>query len=128
SVTGALGGSILGRHMSFVPRVNEGRQLGKTGSVTAMIDLSDGLSRDLRNLCESSGVGAIIDASAVPIHEDAVKLRDDRSPLEHALHDGEDYELLFTTPAVHEQYRRIGQIVSAPESGSSRTTRARRWS
>src|SRR5690606_58320 len=41
-VTGPLGGSLLGRHMTFQPRVSEGYQLGKTGLVTAMIDISDG--------------------------------------------------------------------------------------
>ena len=49
----------------------------------------DGLSRDLANLCQMSGVGAIIDAATIPIHEDAIKLsgQDGKSPLEHALHD-----------------------------------------
>jgi thiamine-monophosphate kinase len=63
-----------------------------------MIDLSDGLSRDLRHICEESNIGAVIDAAAVPIHDDAILLmqRDGISPLEHALHDGEDYELLLT--------------------------------
>jgi thiamine-monophosphate kinase len=97
-VTGPLGGSILGRHLTFEPRVTLARQLIGPMAPTAMIDLSDGLSRDVRHLCEESGVGAVIDAAAVPIHDDAhlLKQRDGRSPLEHALHDGEDYELLFT--------------------------------
>jgi thiamine-monophosphate kinase len=65
-----------------------------------MIDLSDGLSRDLRHLCQSSGVGAIVNAAAIPIHPDAILLaaRDGRAPLDHALNDGEDYELLFASP------------------------------
>lgn len=98
-VTGPLGGSILGRHMTFEPRVAIGRQLAERGNVTAMIDLSDGLSRDLRHVCRQSGVGAVIDAKSIPVHDDAIELRrDGHAPIEHALHDGEDYELLFTAP------------------------------
>ncbi|MDB5290848.1 MAG: thiamine-monophosphate kinase [Phycisphaerales bacterium] len=97
-VTGSLGGSILGRHLTFEPRIHLARDLARTGLLTAMLDLSDGLSRDLRHICTQSGVGAVIDAAAVPIHADAIELsrRDGREPLLHALHDGEDHELLFT--------------------------------
>jgi thiamine-monophosphate kinase len=97
-VTGPLGGSILGRHMTFEPRVQLARTLAQTGQITAMIDLSDGLSRDLGHICRQSGVGAVIDAEKVPIHADAkaLSLRDGRDALNHALSDGEDYELLFT--------------------------------
>jgi thiamine-monophosphate kinase len=92
-LTGALGGSILGRHMTFSPRIAEGRTLAASGVVTAMIDLSDGLSRDLPRITQ----GAILDEAALPIHGDARFDRfDNRTALEHALHDGEDYELLFT--------------------------------
>jgi thiamine-monophosphate kinase len=98
-VTGALGGSLLGRHMNFEPRVHLARQLAQSARLSSMIDLSDGLSRDLRNICRCSGVGAILDADAIPIHPDAViTAKDGRTPLEHALHDGEDYELLLTCP------------------------------
>jgi thiamine-monophosphate kinase len=93
-VSGPLGGSIHGRHMTFEPRIALGRRLAEAG-VSSMIDLSDGLSRDLRHLCAQSGVGATIDGAAIPIHSDAAALPN-RSPLERALHDGEDYELLFT--------------------------------
>lgn len=113
-VTGPLGGSIRGRHMNFVPRVFEGFQIGKSGNATAMIDLSDGLSRDLKHICEESNVGAVIDASKVPIHEDAIEMRPDgHSPLEHALHDGEDYELLYTISR-HVSGKCIGTITSEP--------------
>jgi thiamine-monophosphate kinase len=99
-VTGPLGGSLLGRHMTFEPRIELARQLAKNRrDVTSMIDLSDGLSRDLHQICAASGVGAWIDATAIPVHDDAIEMRrDGRSPLEHALHDGEDYELLLTSP------------------------------
>lgn len=97
-VSGRLGGSILGRHLTFPPRIHLARELAATGYISAMIDLSDGLSRDLRHICEQSRTGAMLNAAAVPIHDDAVERsrRDALPPLHHALHDGEDYELLFT--------------------------------
>jgi len=115
-VTGPLGGSLLGRHMTFEPRVFLGRSLGGEFGVSAMIDLSDGVSRDLAHICRESGVGAVIDAAAVPIHDDAHALfrRDRRSPLEHALHDGEDYELLFTYEGGTTLGTCIGKITSEP--------------
>ena len=64
-----------------------------------MIDISDGLTADLGHILEESGgLGAILDADAIPIHPDAIfeSARDGRSPLEHALGDGEDFELCFT--------------------------------
>ncbi|HEY2585991.1 MAG TPA: thiamine-phosphate kinase [Tepidisphaeraceae bacterium] len=114
-VTGPLGGSILGRHLTFEPRVALARQLAGTGRVTAMIDLSDGLARDLRHICRGSGVGAVVEAENIPIHEDAVRLshQDGRSPLDHALADGEDHELLLTgrLDGLNLPVTRIGRIV-----------------
>jgi len=117
-VTGPLGGSILGRHLTFHPRVFLSREIAKKKRAHAMIDLSDGLSRDLRHICEESNVGAIIDASLVPIHDDAKALAktSGKSPLEHALHDGEDYELLFTGPQpLPKEFIQIGQITQRRE-------------
>jgi thiamine-monophosphate kinase len=115
-VTGPLGGSLLGRHLTFAPRVALARELVAAGAVTSMIDLSDGLSRDVRRVCEQSGVGVKILSALVPIHEDAQAMfrRDRRSPLEHALHDGEDYELLYTGPVTLASARAtlIGQVVA----------------
>lgn len=93
AVTGALGGSIAGGHFSFTPRIVEARRLAKECDLSAMIDLSDGLSSDLRHICNESGVGAEIDAAAVPIADAA------EGELSRALCDGEDFELLFTLPA-----------------------------
>jgi thiamine-monophosphate kinase len=66
-----------------------------------MIDISDGLSSDLGHILDESGrIGAILDADAIPIHPDAraASALDGRSPLDHALNDGEDFELCFTVP------------------------------
>ena len=134
-VTGPLGGSLLGRHMTFEPRVAMARKLASLGSVTAMIDVSDGLSRDLAHICRASGVGAVVMASLVPVHEDAIKMRrDGRTPLEHALHDGEDYELLFTgKPDFYFASTRIGTITEEAgvwlqtASGSREALEAKGW-
>jgi thiamine-monophosphate kinase len=113
-VTGPLGGSILGRHLTFEPRIKIGREIAPHAS--AMIDLSDGLSRDLPHICKASGVGAIIEASLVPIHSDAIELsrRDKISALDHALNDGEDYELLFTSNQDVAGGIRVGRITAEP--------------
>ncbi len=100
-VTGRLGGSVLGRHLEFVPRVAEARRLAGLVTIHAMIDLSDGLSTDLDHILRESGVGAEVDAPAVPVSPDAERMaaRDGRSPLGHALSDGEDFELLLAVAA-----------------------------
>lgn len=133
-VTGPLGGSILGRHLSFTPRVAEGRILAGSGVVTAMIDLSDGLSRDLRHICGQSGVGTRIEAGLVPIHDDAAELsrRDGVPALDHALHDGEDHELLFTASQIPPLGTRIGVCTAEREilliePGGARPLEIRGW-
>ncbi len=98
-VTGRLGGSLLGRHLCFEPRVAAGLRLNERFGARAMIDLSDGLSSDLARLCAASGVGAEIEAERVPLSPDAERAAaDGRSALAHALNDGEDYELLCALP------------------------------
>lgn len=98
-VTGVLGGSLAGWHLTFEPRVAEGNWLRQEGWVTAMIDVSDGLIADLAQLAERSRVGAVIEISRVPVSEAARTMTDGRSALDHALADGEDFELLFTVPS-----------------------------
>src|SRR5262245_5781124 len=97
-VTGPLGGSILGHHLDFPPRVREAIRLHEVADLHAMIDVSDGLARDLHHICEESRCGAVLFAEAIPICKSAQDLaaRDGRSPLDHALSDGEDFELVFT--------------------------------
>ena len=96
-VTGQFGGAWRGRrHLSFPPRIAAARALAGGFGVTAMIDVSDGLAADLGHVVVASGVGAEVEAPAVPVHPDVAE-RDD--PLAAALFDGEDYELLFTLPA-----------------------------
>lgn len=111
-VTGPLGGSILGRHLTFTPRLSQARELASQHPISAMIDLSDGLSRDLAHICTESGVGAVLQANQIPIHPDARQLSGD--PLAHALDDGEDYELCFTAPEGINRAIRIGTIIEQP--------------
>ena len=94
-VTGPLGGSIRGKHYDFTPRVRETLQLNARVELHAMIDISDGLAADVYHICEESRCGAILRANAIPISDAARAMTDGRSPLEHALSDGEDFELAF---------------------------------
>jgi thiamine-monophosphate kinase len=107
-VTGELGGSLTsGRHLAFEPRLEEARWLTEHFDVRAMIDLSDGLAGDLRHLLKASGRGAELLSSAIPISAAARKAGRSgasgggrvKTPLERALTDGEDFELLLTVPA-----------------------------
>lgn len=107
-VSGRLGGSALGlqrlldeskgirdlavkRHLNPQPRLELGGFLRENLRATAAMDLSDGLSMDLSRLARASEVGADVDVASIP--------RFPGASLHHALHGGEDYELLFTVPA-----------------------------
>jgi len=113
-VTGRLGGAWLtDRHLTFRPRIDEARRLAARCGLHAMIDISDGLALDLWRLCRASGVGADIEADRVPAHGDAPAGRD-ITPLQAALADGEDYELLFTLPAEQAEELLRDQPVGVP--------------
>ena len=89
---------ILLRQLRPDPRTGWGIVLGEERLATAMIDLSDGLSSDLNQVCSASGVGARIDSALLPIDDRVIELCGRRAldPLQLALHGGEDFELLFT--------------------------------
>ena len=101
-VTGAFGGSILGRHLDVRPRIEEALLLNQRYTLHAGIDSSDGLSLDLWHICEESRCGAVIEVDRVPIAAAASELSKQRadgvSPLDHALSDGEDFELILAVP------------------------------
>jgi thiamine-monophosphate kinase len=86
-VTGRLGCSRCGKHLRFIPRINESRWLTKNFSIHAMIDLSDGLGADLPRLARVSKLGFKIDLESLPLNRGA--------EIRNAISDGEDYELLF---------------------------------
>lgn len=102
-VTGPLGGSLLsGRHLRPEPRVALALAIHQIAPIHAMIDVSDGLAGDLGHILdESGGRGAILDADQFPIHADALAIarNDGSDPLDHALSDGEDFELCLTVDA-----------------------------
>jgi thiamine-monophosphate kinase len=90
-VTGRLGGSIKGRHFRFEPRLAEGRWLAAHFPIHAMMDLSDGLGKDLPRMARAAGLGIEVEMAALP--------RQRGCTVEQAWDDGEDYELLFALPA-----------------------------
>ena len=92
-------------HLYPEPRIAVGRRL--RGVASAAIDLSDGLSTDLTHLCEESGVAAVVDVGALPIHELAAKAK---GATDLALHGGEDYELLFTAPPGAQVPRQVAGV------------------
>ncbi|HAH21537.1 MAG TPA: thiamine-monophosphate kinase, partial [Candidatus Omnitrophica bacterium] len=88
-VSGSLGGSLYGRHLKFTPRIKEANYLVSNYRISAMMDISDGLSLDLHRLALAGKVGAIIHEELIPVSREAKSLTE-------ALNMGEDYELLFT--------------------------------
>jgi len=102
-VTGPLGGSLFrGRHLRPEPRVREALAMADSAHLHAMIDLSDGLSSDLGHILNESGnLGALLDATQVPLHDDAIEQSrvDGIAAIDHALNDGEDFELCVVCSA-----------------------------
>lgn len=97
------------------PQVGLGRKLRAAG-VSAMIDLSDGLSGDLKHICDASGVGAEIDAARIPIARGLADTFGEQTALGLALAGGEDFELLVTASpeknldGISADFRAIGRI------------------
>lgn len=90
-VTGVLGRSLAsGHHFRFQPRLAEGAWLARQSEVRAMMDMSDGLAKDLHALTPRRTLPAL-EAAALPLRAGAT--------VRHALTDGEDYELLFALAA-----------------------------
>lgn len=89
-VTGRLGGSITGKHLDFTPRIRESGWLTSHFKPSAMMDLSDGLGKDLPRLAAASGCGYELDEPGLP--------RTDGSTTRQAISDGEDFELLLAMP------------------------------
>lgn len=124
-VTGQLGGSIRGKHLDFIPRLEEAQWLVRNTRVRAMMDLSDGLGADLPRLAEASGCGFQLDELSVP--------RSRGCTLAQAMGDGEDFELLFAiapsdTAGLESAWRQrfpdlrltcIGQLTKPSESSTS---------
>ena len=127
-VSGELGGSILNKHIEFVPRVELASYLAGKFSIHSATDITDSLAIDLAAMAKQSELGFQLNANSIPISEDARTLseKSGRPALEHAIYDGEDFELLLsTTPetadliclddqlpvAVH----RIGKFTDAPD-------------
>jgi thiamine-monophosphate kinase len=105
-VTGSLGGSILGHMFDFTPRVREALSLHERYELHAGMDISDGLALDASRLAAASGCGAVVFTDRVPISPDAYRLAEqdqaadrEAAALEHALSDGQDFELLLAADA-----------------------------
>lgn len=89
--------AVLKAFLDPQPQICLGRELSRGRIASSMIDLSDGLSVDLRHICEESGTGAEIDLQAIPLSAGMRTYGGDRA-LDFALHGGEDFQLLFTVP------------------------------
>ncbi|HEU4684676.1 MAG TPA: thiamine-phosphate kinase [Nitrospira sp.] len=131
---------LIRRHLRPVARLELGQWLSREGLASSAIDLSDGLSGDVRHLCLASRVGVEINLAALPLSAAcrAFAEKFHLEPRRLALQGGEDYELLFTTPAALKsrlerrarkrgfRITRIGTILPANAGMSIRTSAGRR--
>lgn len=120
---------LLRRQLDPEPRAAAGLALAATGRVHACCDLSDGLGRDLRRMVEPAGLGAIIEASELPLSRALLHVARAQGldPVQEAVAGGEDYELLLTAPPEAEAelcaacssagvpLKRIGRVTREPE-------------
>jgi thiamine-monophosphate kinase len=119
--------SCVTRFLYPEPRVQTGKLLGRNRAAGACVDLSDGLADAIHRLAERSGVGAVIDADALPIEAALREWFETRGadPIVAAITGGDDYELLFTAPP----RRRVpSEISGVPVSCIGEITRGTRVS
>jgi thiamine-monophosphate kinase len=111
---------LIARHLRPTARLRLGQLLASSQLATSAIDVSDGLAGDLSHLCEQSGVGAEIDAAAIPCSSACRAYADltHTDPTQLALSGGEDYELLFTVRPHH--VGKLTRLASEAGSGVSR--------
>lgn len=124
--TGSFGGSIHGHHLDFTPRCEIANRLAETYIINAATDVSDSFLIDLQAICEASNVGAVVGRKNFPISEVCLSsYSDQRVALDHALTDGEDFELLLAiapdvwTAINQDEFlrgalQRIGEFTSEP--------------
>jgi thiamine-monophosphate kinase len=105
------------RHFYPDPRIAVGQYLREKNLATALIDTSDGLSTDLKHICEESRVGAVVDQALLPAQPEDKTFR-------NALHGGEDYELLFTVPPARTK-KLPSQIAGVPITRIGAITKGR---
>ena len=98
-VSGALGGSRDGHHLTFEPRVQLGLALGGNQAVHSLTDITDGLVLDLHSILTAGNYGATLIESDIPT---SPHLANDKSAIAAALYDGEDFELLFTASSEYQ--------------------------
>lgn len=113
-VTGPLGGSILGSHLEFEPRLELARRIQQKVAINAATDISDSLLIDLSHLLTKSCTGAVVDLERIPVSGFAKELSKSSGlqPVDHALQDGEDFELLLSMSADSlEELRKDSAIV-----------------
>src|SRR5690606_25239615 len=90
----------------------EAQTLHRAVDLHALIDLSDGLSRDVRHLTTEQGTGFELDAERIPIHDDVPQTMSHDERMRRALHDGEDFELLFAVSPEDGQ-----KLIDSPPAG-----------
>lgn len=97
-LTGRWEKTLVGRWLRPPNRSRLAQRLAKSGLARSMIDISDGLLQDLGHICRASGVGAVVETAKIPISR-ALRHAFGPGAVDYALRGGEDYELLFSTPA-----------------------------
>jgi len=124
---GPLGGSIAGRHLTFTPRLELASRLVLEPELHALMDLSDRALHDLHRMCAASRCDAELSAEAI---EEVVSSstrtlasEDGIRPIEHALNDGEDFELLVAggqgLPANELGLVRVGRMTAPSQEGKT---------
>ncbi len=107
--------ALLDAHLNPAPQVDLGQQLGLSGCVTSMQDISDGLATDLAHICHESGIGSILYEERLPclpsLDSAAIFLATEK--LDLLLKGGEDYQLLFTVPPDRKKELEM-QLLSTP--------------